>query len=221
MDRHLFWGAAEYGCRGCSARASLAQLEEQDGSQATWRQATWMELLSTRCIMILGCASFAPRARGGGCWARHKLDSGFYISTGIQLSSITVLSLMIRVGCQLGTKNGPDSEVQVPSNRSRPGPGKPEIMRVVKPGRGNSLVRVHHCTNSLSLQAGDPEGRYGSPQDWMISHRTILIGSRAQPELCIWAHVRRHSNVTLKGQLNCLFTKMLCMVCLYYAFPDR
>ena len=36
------------------------------------------------------------------------------------------------------------------------------IMTVVKPGRGNSLVRIHHCNNSLSLRAGSP-ARPGRP----------------------------------------------------------
>ena len=35
-------------------------------------------------------------------------------------------------------------------------------MRVVKPGRGNSHVRIHHCNNSLSSGAGSP-ARPGRP----------------------------------------------------------
>ena len=56
-------------------------------------------------------------------------------------------------------------------------------MRVVKPGRGNSHVRIRHCNNSSSSRAGSP-ARPGKPfrhRGWGQPRKGYFSATRARP----------------------------------------
>ena len=76
-------------------------------------------------------------------------------------------------------------------------------MRVVQPGRGNSLVRVHHCNNSLfptrnAMTVGRPRAEQRPPRPRAarsgIAERVIHNGAQRRPPAvreCPAARIRR------------------------------
>ena len=99
------------------------------------------------------------------------------------------------------TRSQPGRDLTPSTSCRRPTISFATIMRVVKPGRGNSLVRVHHCNNSLSSGrfAGPTRTRKAVTPTW-----TVGLDSEVTAELGTSKHCQCAS--ALPGSLSyCLW----------------